>query len=122
MPREFHRTDRVGAQMQRELADLVRTGLNDPRFGMITIHEVAVARDFSHAKVYVTALGTELGHREIAKHLNEAAPMLRHELGQRIRIRSMPRLTFVYDESVERGIELHRLIDEVNSTEPGSKE
>lgn len=122
MPREFHRTDRVGAQMQRELADLVRTGLNDPRFGMVTIQEVQVLRDFSQAKVYFTALGATLGHREIAKHLNEAAPMLRHELGQRIRIRSMPRLHFLYDDSVERGAELHRLIDEAVSSESGSEE
>jgi ribosome-binding factor A len=112
MAREFSRTDRVGSQMQRELADLMREGLGDPRLGMVTIQEVRVVRDFSHAKVFFTVMGGELGAKEAAKRLNEAAGFLRQELGHRMRLRTMPRLHFVFDESIERGMHLSALIQE----------
>lgn len=112
MAREFSRTDRVGSQMQRELALLVRDELNDPRLGMITIQEVRIVRDFSHATVYFTLIGGELSNQETAAILNEAAPFFRHELGHRINLRSLPKLHFLYDESVEQGARLSALIDE----------
>ncbi len=112
MAREFSRTDRVGSQMQRELAQLVRDELNDPRLGMITIQAVRIVRDFSQATVYFTVLGGELSNKETAAILNEAAPFFRHELGHRINLRSLPKLHFLYDESVERGARLSALIDE----------
>lgn len=111
MAREFKRTDRVGSQMQRDLAELVRDELGDRRLGMVTIHEVRVVRDFSYAKVYFTAMGTELDHRDLQRTLNEAAPFLRHELGQRMRMRTLPQLHFVYDDSIERGERLSALIE-----------
>ncbi len=112
MAREFSRTDRVGSQMQRELAQLVRDELNDPRLGMITIQAVRIVRDFSQATVYFTVLGGELSNKETTAILNEAAPFFRHELGHRINLRSLPKLHFQYDESVERGARLSALIDE----------
>jgi ribosome-binding factor A len=112
MAREFSRTDRVGSQMQRELALLVRDELNDPRLGMITIQAVRIVRDFSHATVYFTLIGGELSNQETAAILNEAAPFFRHELGHRINLRSLPKLHFQYDESVEQGARLSALIDE----------
>ncbi len=112
MAREFSRTDRVGSQMQRELAQLVRDELNDPRLGMITIQAVRIVRDFSQATVYFTVLGGELSNKETTAILNEAAPFFRHELGHRINLRSLPKLHFLYDESVERGARLSALIDE----------
>ena len=111
MSREFNRTDRLGAQMQRELAVLVRAEIHDPRLGMVTIQEVRVARDLSYAKVYFTLLGNQLDVREVTRHLNEAAGYLRHLLGQRIIVRSVPELHFTYDESVERGMHLSSLIE-----------
>jgi len=110
MAREFARTDRVGAQMQRELAELLRSDLNDPRLGMVTIQQVRVLRDFSDAKVYVTLMGNQIEIKPALKVLNEAVPFLRHELGRRMRIRSIPNLHFVFDESVERGAHLTDLI------------
>ncbi|MGD2081659.1 MAG: 30S ribosome-binding factor RbfA [Chromatiales bacterium] len=110
MPREFDRTERVGAQLQRELASLVREQLKDPRLGAITIQEVRVARDLSHAKVYFTILGS--GDTALnAKLLNHSAGFLRHELAGRVKLRSVPALHFVYDESIERGERLASLID-----------
>ncbi len=112
MPRDFKRTDRVGSQMQRELAELIRTELQDPRLGMVTLQEVRVVRDFSQAKVFFTALGGELDPRSVAIVLNQAAPFLRHELGRRIKLRTIPALKFVYDESIDRGARLTALIED----------
>ncbi len=111
MAREFSRTDRVGSQMQRELAQLVRDELHDPRLGMITIQAVKVVRDFSHAKVYFTFIGGEMGVAETTKVLKDTAPFFRHELGHRLNIRTLPQLHFVYDESIEKGANLSALID-----------
>lgn len=112
MPRDFKRTDRVGSQMQRELAELIRSDLADSRLGMVTIQEVRVVRDFSHAKVYFTAMGGELDAAGATLLLNQAASYLRHELGQRMRLRTLPALKFVYDESIDRGARLSALIEE----------
>ncbi len=112
MAREFTRTDRLGPQIQRELAELLRQELNDPRLGMITVQEVRVVRDLSYAKVYVTLMGGSLEIKETLKILNEAVPLLRHELGRRIKIRVMPKLQFVYDASIEQGNQLAGLIEQ----------
>ncbi len=112
MAREFSRTDRVGSQIQRELAQLVRDELNDPRLGMITIQAVKVVRDFSHAKVYFTFIGGEMDVAETTHVLKETAPFFRHELGHRLNIRSLPQLHFVYDESIEKGAHLSALIEQ----------
>ncbi len=112
MPREFQRTDRVGSQMQRELAELVRDELDDPRLGMVTIQEVRVVRDFSHAKVYFTVMLGELDAEQTGQVLNEAAPFFRHELGRRMRLRTIPELHFVHDRSIENGEKLDRLIEQ----------
>jgi len=111
MAREFSRTDRVGSQIQRDLAQLVREELKDPRLGMITIQAVKVVRDFSHAKVYFTFIGGELETKEVTKVLKDAAPFFRHELGHRLNIRTLPQLHFVYDDSIEKGTYLSSLID-----------
>ncbi len=112
MAREFKRTDRVGAQMQRELAGLVRDELDDPRLGMITIQAVRVVRDFSHAKVFFTFMAGSLDAVETRRLLNDAAPFFRHELGRRMRLRTLPELHFVHDQSIEEGERLDRLIEQ----------
>ena len=112
MAREFSRTDRVGSQMQRELAVLVREELDDPHLGMITIQAVRVTRDFSYAKVYFTVMGGQKTPAETAGLLNEAALFFRHQLGSRIRLRVLPQLHFVHDVSVEQGERLSALIEQ----------
>ncbi len=123
MAREFSRSDRVGSQIQRELAQLVRDELNDPRLGLITIQAVKVVRDFSHAKVYFTFIGGTLETNEVTKVLKDTAPFFRHELGHCLNIRTLPQLHFVYDESIEKGANLSALIDQaVKSDEKKSSE
>ena len=111
MPREFRRTDRVSSEIQRDLAELVRTEVEDPRLGMVTIQEVRVSRALAYARVFFTVLGGELGAAETAGVLNQAAGYLRRLLGRQLRMRTIPELRFEYDESIERGMRLSALIE-----------
>ena len=108
----FSRADRVSEQIQRELAELTRAGLKDPRAGWITITQVEVTRDYSHAKVYYTVM-VESTREATQEALESSAGYLRNELGRSIKMFSMPQLHFVYDESVERGMHLTSLINQV---------
>jgi len=119
MPREFARSDRVGSQIQREMAELIRLHVKEPELGMITVSEVDLSRDLAVAKVYVTFLGNRRTPRECLKAMAEYAPQLRRELGKRLRIRVLPELRFLFDDSIERGMRmdalLHQLSDEASS-------
>jgi len=113
MAKDFSRTRRIGEQMQRELATLIQQEIQDPRLGMVTVSAVEVSRDLAHAKVFITVLNDE--QQDIAASLevlNRAGGFLRHELGRRMTLRTVPALHFVYDESMARGNALSRLIDE----------
>ena len=111
MPRDFSRTLRVAEQIQRDLAELLRTEVKDPRIGMVTLTDVEVTSDYAHAKVFFTMLGDADQISAATEGLNRAAGFLRHELGHRIKLRSIPQLHFIHDESVERGVRLSQLID-----------
>jgi len=110
MPREFPRTRRVGEQIQRELAGLLHEELKDPRLGMISVSGVEVSRDLAHARVYISVLGGEEAVSETLKVLNKAAGFLRHQLGQRMRLRVIPQLRFMYDASLAEGARMDALI------------
>jgi ribosome-binding factor A len=110
MPREFTRSDRVAAQLQRELAELLRTRINDPALGMVTLNSVEVTRDMSLAKAYVSFLGAREDAKACIKILMHSVPYLRHELGKSMRMRVMPELRFVHDESIERGMRIQALL------------
>ena len=111
MPRDFSRALRVAEQVQRELADLIRLEIKDPRVGMVTLTDVEVAPDYSHAKVFFTLIGNAAQTEAACAGLNSAAGFLRRELGRRIKLRTIPQLHFQFDESVERGMRLSKLID-----------
>jgi ribosome-binding factor A len=112
------RRARIADQIQRELAEIVRLELRDPRVGMITLTGVEVSRDQSHAKVFFTVLGPESAARDAREGLRHAAGFLRSALAHRFSTRSVPELHFEHDESVERGARLSRLIDEAVKPEP----
>jgi ribosome-binding factor A len=111
MPREFSRTRRVGEQIQRELAVLVRDEIKDPRLGMISISGADVSRDLAYATVYVSVLGDDSAVTESLAVLNRAAGFLRHRLGQSMRIRSVPQLKFEFDSSLQEGARMDALIN-----------
>ncbi|MDG1025253.1 MAG: 30S ribosome-binding factor RbfA [Gammaproteobacteria bacterium] len=124
------RVQRVADQIQRELASLIQMEVNDPRVGMVSVTDVEVSRDLAHAKIYVTVLNTmtddlqvnestlsepgDLDKLEIEENinaLNKAAGYLRSLLAKRLSTRSVPKLRFYYDGSIERGQQLSSLID-----------
>ena len=115
--RNYSRSERVGEQIMRELAQLLRTGLKDPRAGNITVNEVAVSRDYSHATVYYTVLDGDT-RADTAAALEHAKGFLRSELSKRITVFRTPELHFVYDESLERGMSLSQLIEQVAAEKP----
>jgi len=111
MARDFSRAQRVGEQIRRELAELLRLEVKDPRVGFITLTDVEVSADFAHAKVYFTSMTGEDNLEEILTGLRRASGFLRRELGRRVRIHQTPELHWHYDPSVERGAALSALID-----------
>ena len=122
MPKDYSRSRRIAEQIQRELAGLVRLELKDPRVaGLLTITDVEVSADQSHAKVFFTLLGDETRVKETTTGLTRAAGFLRTQLAQRMKLRTVPTLEFKYDASVERGMKLSRLIDEAVGSAPKQK-
>ncbi len=116
MSEEFPRARRIGELLQRELARLIQEELKDPRIGLVTVSHVEVSPDLRQAKVYVTILAEEVNIQEQLKILNKAAGFLQHGLSQRVKLRVIPRLRFVYDDSIERGKRLRALIEEAVRT------
>ena len=113
--RGFSRKDRVSEQIRRELADLMRTELKDPRVGMISLTDVEVTADYAHAKVFFSTLAGSEGLSDVLTGLQNASGFLRRELGKRISIHTTPQLHFVYDQSLERGADLSKLIAEASA-------
>ncbi|MGB5062992.1 MAG: 30S ribosome-binding factor RbfA, partial [Candidatus Competibacter sp.] len=101
MMKPSSRTRRVGEQIRRELADLIRAELRDPQLALVSMTSVEVSRDLAYARIYVTSMGEPAERAERVAELNRAAPLLRRELGRRMHIRIVPKLEFRYDEVVE---------------------
>lgn len=104
------RPQKLGDQIQREVSELLARELRDPRVAMLTITAVDVSPDLSHAKVFFTLLEKDR-LEDTLEGLKRAAGFLRSQLARRLKMYSTPELRFVYDESVERGDRLARLID-----------
>jgi ribosome-binding factor A len=117
MPKDFPRSRRIAEQIQRELSDIIRLELKDPRVGMITITDVEVSQDHAYAKVFFTVLGDAAKVEETVSALEHAAGFLRSQLARRIKLRVIPHLQFKYDASIERGARLSQLIDAAVATD-----
>ena len=110
--RDTNRPRRVGALLKRELGDVIAKNVNDPNVGSVTITAVDVAKGLKKAKVYFTCWQSEDNHEETLAGLNRASGFLRHCLRERVELRAIPLLDFVYDESIERGSRISKLIDD----------
>ena len=121
MPREFKRSERVAGQLRRELAQLIQQEVKDPDIGFISLSDVEVTRDLSHAKVYITVFDSEKAEDTISA-LKRAAGYLRKRLGQEMRMRSVPELHFHHDASVETGQRMDGLIDAALASDRNSHE
>jgi ribosome-binding factor A len=110
--RPSQRAIRVGDQIQKELSDLLRNEVKDPRVGAVTITHVEASPDLSHATVHFTHLAGREHADETLKALGRTAGFLRTALSHRLDLYSVPQLHFAYDDSIEAGMRLSQLIDE----------
>lgn len=117
--REYGREERVGAELHRVLAQILRDEVRDPRLNKVTIQEVRVVRDLSHARVFFTLMDRDQA-KDTEKALGKAAGFLRRRLGEVVNMRSIPQLHFEYDHSLEHGLRLSSLIDKAVAQEAHS--
>ena len=111
MPREFSRSQRLGAQVLRTLSELLRFEAKDPSLSRVSLTAVDLSRDLSVAKVYYSLLDPEQDPRPVQEGLHRASGFLRGRLGKELDIRHVPDLRFAHDDSIAHGAELSRLID-----------
>jgi ribosome-binding factor A len=111
------RPDRVGDQIRSEIASLLTRDVHDPGIGFVTITRVQVTPDLQQARVYYTALGDEKARRATAQALGRAAPFLRRQIGSRLRLKRVPELEFLYDESIAGQDRIEQLLNEIRAAE-----
>ena len=115
MAKEYGRSARVSSEMQKELSFILQREISDPRLGFVTINEVEVSKDLAVAKIYFTVLNSDTaGKKAHVKVLNELAPVIRHELAKRMRLRHISELRFYYDDSFDTGMRVAELLSDVN--------
>ncbi|HET8898719.1 MAG TPA: 30S ribosome-binding factor RbfA [Rhodanobacteraceae bacterium] len=123
--RDFKRSDRVGAELRRELGTLVHQAVRDHALPSVSVVDVEVTRDLDYATVWVTAL-LPAQSAPAVKALNGMAGEFRHALSRSMRLRRVPELRFKYDDSVDKGERIEHLLRdagvEVQDPEPGSRD
>lgn len=116
------RAHRVGEQMKKELSDIIGRKIKDPRIGFVTVTDVELTGDLQQAKVFITVLGDEKQKNDTMKALAKAKGFIRSEIGQRIRLRKTPDLIFEFDESIDYGNRIEKLLKEIGSEESNKQE
>ncbi|HXZ94514.1 MAG TPA: 30S ribosome-binding factor RbfA [Dehalococcoidia bacterium] len=111
-------SERVSKSIQREICGLLEREVNDPRLSkFVSVTEVTLSPDLKHAKIYVSTLGTEINKEDLLAGFNNASGFFRKELAAHLRLKQVPELSFCYDDSIERGARLLKLISELSTTE-----
>jgi len=112
------RSERTSKLIQREISELLEREVNDPRLcKFISVTEVTLSPDLKHAKIFVSTLGTEINKEDLLAGFNNASGFLRKELAAHLRLKQIPQLSFCYDDSIERGARLLKLMGELNIDE-----
>lgn len=110
MPKEFPRSRRVGEEVHRLLSEMLQREFSDPRLALVSVTEVDVASDLSVARVFFTCMNGTEHSTDASAALRSAAGRLRHLLGGRMKLRSVPLLRFEYDDSLDRGERISALL------------
>ena len=115
MSREFKRSDRVAQELQKEIALILQREVKDPRIGMVTVSDVEVSRDLAYAKIFVTFLfdNDQSAIEQGMKGLEKASPYIRSLVGKAMRLRIVPELRFIYDQSLVEGMRMSNLVSNV---------
>ena len=111
------RPDRVADQIRGELGQLLARDVHDPGIGFVTITRVQVTPDLQHARVYYTVLGDDRARRNSDRALHRAIPFLRRQIGSRLRLRRVPELEFLYDESIAGQDRIEQLLQDLHAGE-----
>jgi len=107
------RSQRLALQIQQEVSWMLTRNTKDPRIGFVTVTGVDLSPDLRHAKIYVSAMGTDRQKKESLAALEHAAGWIRHELGQRVRMKFLPEIVFRTDSSLDYGERIDRLLEEI---------
>lgn len=115
MAREFKRADRVAQELQKEIAVILQREIKDPRIGMVTVSEVEVSRDLAYAKVFVTFLfdNNQENIHQAMQGLEKAAPYVRSLVGKAMRLRIVPEIRFIYDNTLVEAMRMSNLVSDV---------
>lgn len=114
------RPNRVGEQMKKELGEIISRKIKDPRIGFVTVTDVNVTGDLQQATVYISVLGDQEQRENTLKGLAKAKGFIRSEIGQRIRLRKTPEITFEFDESIDYGNRIDTLLHQIAKENPSS--
>ena len=120
---QFERTDRIAAEIMREVERIIREDVSDPRTDcMFSITHVDVTRDLRYAKVYVSAIEGMEKTKESVVGLKSASGFIRRELSNRLHLRKCPELSFIADDSIAYGAQINRMLEELHSAEEVEEE
>src|SRR5687768_628682 len=109
------RPDRVADQIRKELSILIAREVQDPGIGFLTVTRVKVTPDLQQARIFYTIIGDEKARKETARALGRALPFLRRQVGQRLRLRHVPELQFMYDETIEQQDRVEKIIQDIRA-------
>lgn len=109
------RPDRVADQIRKELSILIARQVQDPGIGFLTVTRVKVTPDLQQARIFYTIIGDEKARKETARALGRALPFLRRQVGQRLRLRLVPELQFMYDETIEQQDRVEKIIQDIRA-------
>jgi ribosome-binding factor A len=113
-----HRIERVNNLIRREISELIQYELRDPRLeSFVTVTEVSTSADLKYAKIFVSSMSGKQDEKNILEVLNSATGFLRTELAGKIRIRRIPELSFHWDDSIEHGDKILRIMDDLHQTD-----
>ena len=112
------RSERTSKLIQRKISELLERQVNDPRLSkLISVTEVILSPDLRYAKIFVSTLGNKIDKEDMLTSFNNASGFLRRELALHLKLKYTPQLSFHYDDSIERGARLLKLIGELTNTE-----
>lgn len=114
------RIERVQEEIRRELGEILRTKVRDPRLGWVTVVRVEVSADLGYARVFISTLGDDASQEASLRVLAHAAPFLRTELGRRLELRKSPELRFRADQGLANSLRIQEVLRELGFTETGS--
>jgi ribosome-binding factor A len=113
-----YRIERLNSFLRQEISDLIQRYVKDPRLGtFVSITAVEITKDMRYAKVFISRYGTDLEKADTIKALESASGYIRHELGERMKTRRIPELSFRLDNTMEKADKVLRIIDEIVSEE-----